>query len=95
MKYAAPKFRKRHEADRLTRIHKEPRYLKQRERLMSTAWKNYFFSQQETNDIQNEINRMNGHIENMIRPVREQYLTDKRDRLMSELSQRPGPPQQK
>ena len=43
MKYAAPIFRKRHEVDRLTRIHKEPRYLKQKERIVSTAWKNYFF----------------------------------------------------
>ena len=74
MKYAAPKFRKRHEVDRLTRIHKEPRYLKQKERIVSTAWKNYFFSQVETNDITNEIKRMESHIDHMIQPVSEEYL---------------------
>ena len=95
MKYAAPKFRKRHEIDRLTRIHKEPRFLKQKERMQSTAWKNYFFSQVETNDISNEIKRMEGHIDHMIRPVAEEYLKAQKKKLSDkrkELFRRPVPP---
>ena len=49
-------------------------------------------SQVETNDILNEINRMNGHIGNMIRPVRDAYFTQKRDDMMKELDRRPRPP---
>ena len=74
MLYAPPKFRKRHEADRLKRIYNEPRYLKQKERMQSTAWKNYFFSQVETNDIKNEFARMEGHIQKMIRPVQHDFF---------------------
>ena len=95
MKYAAPKFRKRHEIDRLTRIFKEPRHLKQKERMQSTAWKNYFYSQVETNDISNEIKRMEGHIDHMIRPVQNEYLQAQKDKLADkrkELGQRPVPP---
>ena len=95
MKYAAPKFRKRHEIDRLTRIHKEPRYLKQKERIISTAWKNYFFSQVETNDITNEIKRMESHIDHMIQPVSEEYLKAEKKKLekkRKELFERPGVP---
>ena len=40
----------------------------------STAWKNYFFRKHETNNIMNEINRMEGIIGDMIRPVRGDYL---------------------
>ena len=74
MKYAAAKFRKRHEIERLLRIHKEPRYLKQKQLMTSTAWKNYFYGKQETNDLVNEINRMEGIIGDMVRPVRDDYL---------------------
>ena len=95
MKYAAPKFRKRHDIDRLTRIHKEPRYLKQKERMVSTAWKNYFYSQVETNDIANEIKRMQSHIDHMIRPVGQEYLEAEKAKLESkrkELFDRPARP---
>ena len=95
MKYAAPKFRKRHEVDRLTRIYKEPRYLKQKERMVSTAWKNYFYSQVETNDIANEIKRMQSHIDHMIRPVAQEYLEAEKAKLESkrkELFDRPARP---
>ena len=92
MKYAAPKFRKRHEHDRLSRIYQEPRHFKQKQRMQSAAWQNYFFSQVETNDILNEINRMNGHIGNMIRPVQDAYFTQKRDDMMKEFDRRPRPP---
>jgi len=37
--YAAPKFRKRHELDMFRRIVNEPRYLKQKSQMESTAWK--------------------------------------------------------
>ena len=95
MLYAAPKFRKRHEADRLKRIYNEPRYLKQKERMQSTAWKNYFFSQVETNDIKNEIARMESHIDHMIRPVRGDFLENMKARKAGkekELFSRPIPP---
>ena len=95
MKYAAPKFRKRHEIDRLTRIHKEPRYLKQKERIVSTAWKICFFSQVETNDITNEIKRMESHIKHMIQPVAQEYLEAEKTKLENkkkELFARPGVP---
>ena len=52
--------------------------------MQSAAWQNYFFSQAETNDILNEINRMNGHINNMIRPVQEAYFIQKRDDMKKE-----------
>ena len=95
MKYAAPKFRKRHEADRLTRIFKEPRHLKQKELMVNTAWKNYFYSQVETNDISNEIKRMEGHIDHMIGPVREDYLKAEKAKMedkKKELFTRPAAP---
>ena len=95
MKYAAPKFRKRHESDRLSRIHREPRYLKHREQMQNTARKNYFMSQVETNDIMNEINRMEGHIERMIKPVQHHFLAGmqaQRDAKKEGLRQRPFPP---
>ena len=45
LQYARPKFRKRHEIDRMKRIAQEPRYLKQKSQKESTAWKNYFWGQ--------------------------------------------------
>ena len=74
LQYARPKFRKRHEIDKLTRIHNEPRWLKQKAKVESTAWKNYFYGKQESNDILNEIKRMEGIIGDMVRPVGEDYL---------------------
>ena len=74
LQYARPRFRKRHEIDTLTRIHNEPRWLKQKARVESSAWKNYFYGKQETNDMMNEINRMEGIIGDMVRPVRDDYL---------------------
>ncbi len=95
MKYAKAKFRKRHELDQLKRIQREPRYLKQRNQMQSAAWKNYFFSQVETNDIINEIKRMEGHIDHMIRPVSRDYLEKLKGeklKLQGELAKRPVPP---
>jgi len=80
LQYARPVFKKRHEIDVLKRINNEPRWLKQKAKVQSTAWKNYFFGKQETNDIQNEINRMNGIIGDMIRPVQGDYLTKLKER---------------
>ena len=74
LQYARPKFKKRHELDTLKRIHNEPRWLKQEARVESTAWENYFYGKQETNDIMNEISRMEGIIGDMVRPVRGDYL---------------------
>ena len=73
--HVEPRFKKRHEIDRLERISNEPRWLKQKARVESTAWKNYFYGKHETNDVMNEINRMEGIIGDMIRPVRGDYLT--------------------
>ena len=56
---------------------------------------NYFFSQVETNDIDNEIKRMEGHIDHMIRPVYQEYLESQKKILADkrkELFQRPVPP---
>ena len=74
LQYARPTFKKRHEVDVLRRIHKEPRWLKQKAKVESTAWKNYFYGKHETNDIMNEINRMEGIIGDMVRPVSGDYL---------------------
>jgi len=63
-----------------------------KQKMQSAAWQNYFFSQVETNDILNEINRMNGHIENMIRPVQDAYFIQNRDDLKKGFGQRPRPP---
>ncbi len=95
MKYAKAKFKKRHEIEQLQRIYKEPRFIKQRSQMHSAAWKQYFFSQAETNNIANEIKRMEGHIGDMIRPLRGDQLRrmkDARDKLESELHKRPIPP---
>ena len=75
LQYARPAFKKRHEQDVLRRIHKEPRWLKQKAKVESTAWKNYFYGKHETNDILNEIKRMEGIIGDMVRPVSADYLT--------------------
>ena len=74
LQYARPTFKKRHELDVLRRIHKEPRWLKQKAKVESTAWKNYFYGKHETNDILNEVRRMEGIIGDMVRPVRGDYL---------------------
>ena len=75
MKYAKPAFRKRHEIDKMRRMAAEqPRWMKGREKMQSTAWKNHFYRQQETNDIRNEINRMQGMVDHMILPVGNLYL---------------------
>ncbi len=95
MKYAKANFKKRHELEQLQRIYKEPRYLKQRSQMHSAAWKNYFFSQAESNNIANEINRMQGHIDNLIRPLRGNQLRRMKaakDKLEGELKSRPIPP---
>ena len=73
--HVEPKFKKRHEIDQLKRIAKQPRWQKQKAQVESTAWKNYFYGKHETNNIMNEINRMEGIIGDMIRPVRADYLT--------------------
>ena len=75
LQHAKPTFKKRHEHDVLRRIHKEPRWLKQKAKVESTAWKNYFYGKHETNDILNEVKRMEGIIGDMVRPVRGDYLT--------------------
>ncbi len=50
-------------------------FLKHQEaKVESAAWKNYFYGKQETNDIMNEISRMEGIIGDMVRPVRGDYL---------------------
>ena len=41
---------------------------------------NYFYGKQETNDIMNEINRMEGIIGDMVRPVRDDYLVQLKSR---------------
>ena len=41
---------------------------------------NYFYGKHETNDILNEINRMNGIIGDMIRPVGGDYLVKLKER---------------
>ena len=79
----------------MKRIAQEPRYLKQKSQKESTAWKNYFFGQHEANDIMNEINRMEGIIGDMIRPVRGDYLTKLQGRkaaLESDLRKTSLPP---
>ena len=76
LQYARPQFKKRHQLDTLTRIHNEPRWLKQKARVESTARKNYFYGKQETNDMMNEINRMEGIIGDMVRPVGGHYLEE-------------------
>ena len=97
LQYAKPKFKKRHEIDTLKRINNEPRWLKQKARVESSAWKNYFYGKQETNDIMNEINRMEGIIGDMVRPVRGDYLEQLKARkkgLQKELltANKPPPP---
>ena len=97
LQYARPKFKKRHEIDTLKRIHNEPRWLKQKARVESSAWKNYFYGKQGTNDIMKEINRMEGIIGDMVRPVRGDYLEQLKARqkgLQKELltANKPPPP---
>ena len=75
MKYAKPAFKKRHEIDKMRRmVAEQPRWMKGREKMQSTAWKNHFYRQQETNDIRNEINRMQGMVDHMILPVGNLYF---------------------
>ena len=74
LQYVKPQFKKRHELDKLRRIIQEPRYLRQKSQVESTAWKNYFFGRHETNNILNEINRSDGIMGDVVRPVRDDYL---------------------
>ena len=80
LQYARPVFKKRRELDVLKRIHAEPRYFQQKSKVESTAWKNYFYKKHETNNIMNEINRMEGIIGDMIRPVQGDYLEQMKHR---------------